>query len=107
MLDRFTLLIAIIANLQSRSMIAMTNMAVMLTLVLVAMLFKYGALWLQAYMSGTKVSLVSLVGMTLRRVPEPTIVTAKIMVRQAELGFSQQRSLRTEQFEAHFWPAVT
>ena len=41
--------------------------------------FTYGKIWLQAYMSGADVSLVSLVGMGFRQVNPRIIITAKVM----------------------------
>ena len=55
----------------------------MFALLLVAALVNYGSLWLQAYMSGADVRLLSLIGMSLRQVKPRLIVTAKIMGRQA------------------------
>ena len=93
---------AIVGNLQSQLMIAVYIFVALLLLGLVAMLVNYGALWLQAYMSGAKVTFVSLVGMTLLRIKSSTIVNAKIMAKQAGLGASQQDSLRTDRLEAHY-----
>ncbi len=65
-------------------------------------LIKYGALWLQAYSSGARVSLASLIGMTFRQVPSSTIVTAQIMFKQAGLETTQPHLPETRQLEAHF-----
>jgi uncharacterized protein YqfA (UPF0365 family) len=93
---------ATIANLQSQLTLATIIVAALLILGLAAVLVNYGALWLQAYMSGASVTFVSLIGMTFRRVQSREIVTAKIMAKQAGLGFAQQQNLRTERLEAHF-----
>jgi uncharacterized protein YqfA (UPF0365 family) len=43
----------------------------------------YGKLWFQAYMSNARVSMLSLVGMSLRQVNARVILQAKIMAMQA------------------------
>ena len=62
----------------------------------------YGALWLQAYMSGADVSAISLIGMILRQVKPRMIVTAKIMGRQAGLNIDRHHGMSTARLEAHF-----
>lgn len=76
--------------------------AVLLSLLLVAALIKYGALWFQAYMCGADVSLLSLIGMSLRQVKPGMIVTAKIMGQQAGLNINRQQGMSTARLEAHF-----
>jgi uncharacterized protein YqfA (UPF0365 family) len=73
-----------------------------LSLLLVAALVKYGALWFQAYMCSADVSLLSLIGMSLRQVKPGMIVTAKIMGRQAGLNINRQQGMSTARLEAHF-----
>lgn len=51
---------------------------VLFAMAFVATFVYYGALWFQAYMSGADVSMLSLVGMSLRQVKPRMIVTAKI-----------------------------
>ena len=71
-------------------------------LLLMAGAGRYGALWFQAYMSGADVSVMSLIGMSLRQVKPSMIVTAKIMGRQAGLNIDRQRGMSTARLEAHF-----
>ncbi|MCI0492622.1 MAG: flotillin-like protein FloA [Planctomycetes bacterium] len=59
-------------------------------------LFNYGKLWLQAFMSNAHVSMVGLIGMSLRQVHTRTIVEAKIMAMQAGVDIS------TPRLEAHY-----
>ena len=54
--------------------------------VVVIVLISYGKLWVQAVMSNAHVSLLSLIGMSLRQVHARTIVEAKIMANQAAVG---------------------
>jgi uncharacterized protein YqfA (UPF0365 family) len=64
--------------------------------------FYYGALWIQAYMCDADVRMMSLIGMSLRRVKPGMIVTAKIMGSQAGLNIDRQRGMSTASLEAHF-----
>ncbi len=71
-------------------------------LVMLILFFIYGGLWFQAYMSDARVSIWSLVGMSLRQVDARLIVKAKIMARQAGLGKAQEIGITTRRLEAHF-----
>lgn len=62
----------------------------------------FSLLWIPAYMSSADVSFLSLVGMSLRRVPTGMIVRAKIMARQAGLNIDRNSGISTERLEAHF-----
>ena len=74
--------------------------ASLLAFLLVAV--KYGRLWLQARMSSTDVTLVSLIGMSLRNVNPTTIVTAQVMASQAGITISHGRGTSTSFLEAHY-----
>ena len=76
--------------------------AVLFALLLVAVTFFYGALWLQAYLTGADVRVASLIGMSFRQVKPGMIVTAKIMGRQAGLNIDRVQGMSTERLEAHF-----
>ncbi len=54
------------------------------------------SLWVQAVTSGAPVSIISLIGMRLRKVPPSVIVGARITAAKAGLG------LTTDQLEAHY-----
>ncbi|MDO5553949.1 MAG: flotillin-like protein FloA [Planctomycetia bacterium] len=64
--------------------------------------FAYGKLWFQGYMSGAQVSLLSLLGMSLRKVNARLIVQAKIMLKQAGLAISGKSGITTRRLEAHY-----
>ena len=66
------------------------------------MLLNYGGLWFQAYMSRANVSLLSLIGMSFRRVNSRVIVQAKIMATQAGIGREDRTSITTRRLEAHY-----
>ncbi len=76
--------------------------AILVALVMSLVLFHYGTLWIQAYMSGADVRMMSLIGMSFRRVKPRLIVTAKIMGRQAGLSIDRQLGMSTARLEAHF-----
>ena len=62
----------------------------------------YGKLWFRAYMSDARVSIMSLIGMTLRQVNAQEIVQAKIMALQAGLGTDPKSGITTRRLEAHY-----
>ncbi len=76
--------------------------ALLFVLFVVAVVFFYGALWLQAYMTGADVTVASLIGMSFRQVNPSMIVTAKIMGRQAGLSIDRVSGMSTEHLEAHY-----
>ena len=65
-------------------------------LFLLLLLFKYGWLYIQALASGAPVSLIQLVGMTLRRVKARIIVESRIMAKKAGI------EIDTPLLEAHY-----
>lgn len=75
---------------------------VMFVLVVVIILMAYGNLWLRAYMSNARVSILSLIGMTFRQVNATTIVNAKIMAMQSGVGSDPRNNITTARLEAHY-----
>ncbi len=71
-------------------------------LIMVVIVFNFGSIWLQAYMSNARVSFVTLLGMKLRQVNLRTIVDAKIMAMQAGVGTDPHTGITTKRLEAHF-----
>ena len=69
---------------------------VIIALVVVGIFMHFLGVWIRALMSGAKVSLWSLVGMKLRRVPPAMIVDARISLVKAGL------LLETDEMEAHY-----
>ena len=67
-----------------------------LAVTLVGIFFYFLGVWIRALMSGARVSIWSLVGMKLRRVPPTLIVDARIRLVKAGLN------LPTDDLEAHF-----
>lgn len=67
-----------------------------------AMLMLYGNIWFQAYMSNARVSMLSLVGMSLRQVNARVIVQSKIMAMQAGIANEPGAGISTRRLEAHY-----
>ena len=67
-----------------------------LLLLLVVVLLKFLNLWIQAYMSGTRIGLFQLVGMSLRKVNPTVIVRGAISATQAGLP------INVKDLEAHY-----
>jgi uncharacterized protein YqfA (UPF0365 family) len=76
--------------------------AALLLFVIVMVILAYGKLWLQAYMSRSRVSFINLIGMTLRQVRALTIVQAKIKAMQAGIGMDPRTGITTARLEAHY-----
>jgi uncharacterized protein YqfA (UPF0365 family) len=70
--------------------------ACVIGLVVLILIFNFGALWLRAYLSGARVSLINLVGMRLRQVSPSVIVNTLIMATKAGLA------LDVDKLEAHY-----
>src|SRR5438045_2040085 len=64
-------------------------------LVVFAILFNFIGLYIRAYVSRAKVTLVDLIGMRLRRVPAVAIVNARIQASRAGINVS------TQEMESH------
>ncbi len=73
-----------------------------LAVVLVAAFMTYGKLWIQSYMSGADIKMISLIGMGFRKVRPGVIVTAKIMAAQAGLDINRKTGISTARLEAHY-----
>lgn len=72
-----------------------------LVLGLVGVFISYGAIWLQAFMSGAPVSFANLIGMSLRQVKPSLIVRARVMAAQAGLISNLKAGVSTGQLETH------
>ena len=70
--------------------------AIAVALFFVLFLFAYGRLWIQAMSSGVHVSLLTLIGMTLRKVSASVIVNQQINAHKAGLPIVR------DQMEAHY-----
>ena len=71
-----------------------------LGLIVVLLMAKYFNLWIQAKFSEAKVTLIELVGMSLRKVNPNIIVRSKIMAIQS--GLTERDGLTTRGLEAHY-----
>ncbi len=71
-------------------------------LIILTVIWIYGGLWFQAFMSGADITLASLVGMGLRGVNPRMIVNAKVMAAQSGMGIDRRSGISTSRLEAHF-----
>ena len=76
--------------------------AIVLAIIVAAIVINYGGIWFRAYMSSANVSLLSLIGMSFRRVDTRIIVQGKIMAVQAGIGKETQTGISTRRLEAHY-----
>ncbi len=75
---------------------------VLIGIVMFFAMASYFKLWLQAYMSNARVSMLSLIGMGLRQVNSRVIVEGKIMAMQAGVGTDPTTGITTKRLEAHY-----
>jgi len=66
----------------------------------------YGNIWFQAYMSNARVSMLSLVGMSLRQVNARVIVQSKIMAMQAGIANDPSAGITLGGWRRITWPAA-
>ena len=78
------------------------GVAALFAVVVALVIFMYGGIWFQAYMSNANVSILSLIGMTFRRVNARVIVHGKIMAMQAGIGPERETGVTTRRLEAHY-----
>jgi len=76
--------------------IALIVVGCLIALVLFFLMFGFLSLWIQAWFSGAKVSLLDLIGMRLRKVDPRVIVYSRIRAVKAGLD------VRTDQLETHY-----
>jgi uncharacterized protein YqfA (UPF0365 family) len=81
---------------------ALIALAVLVLGTMLIVFFLYGGIWFQAYMSNSQVSLLSLIGMSLRQVNARLIVQTKIMAMQAGIGNDPTTGITTRRLEAHY-----
>ncbi len=82
--------------------IPVARCVIVLLFALVVTFIAYGKLWFQAYMSNARVSMFSLIGMSLRQVNARQIVTAKIMAMQSGIATDPRSGITTRRLEAHY-----
>ncbi|MCL2305410.1 MAG: flotillin-like protein FloA [Planctomycetaceae bacterium] len=76
--------------------------ALIFLVVVGAILFFYGPLWFQGFMSGARISPFSLIAMSLRKVNSRLIMQAKIMAKQSGLPITGPQGITTNRLEAHY-----
>jgi uncharacterized protein YqfA (UPF0365 family) len=83
-------------------MVALAILPILFVFMFAIMLLAYGKLWFQAYMSNARVSMLSLIGMSLRQVNARVILQGKIMALQAGVGSDPHTGITTRRLEAHY-----
>ena len=73
---------------------------IVFAIVVVSILVNYFGIWFRAYMSSANISLLSLIGMSFRRVDARIIVQGKIMAVQAGIGQEKNTGVTTRRLEA-------
>lgn len=76
--------------------------AAVISLIAVIVMWNFGSLWFQAWMSNADVKMGSLVGMYFRQVRPQVIVNAKIMAAQSGLDIDSANGITTQRLEAHY-----
>jgi uncharacterized protein YqfA (UPF0365 family) len=69
-------------------------------IVFIAVFINYFRLWIQSVMTGARISILDLLGMTFRKVKPAVIVRSKIMAVQAGLG--ENKGITSKALEAHY-----
>lgn len=80
--------------------IAVGLLMVFFLLVLLVVIWAYGNIWFQAYMSNARIRIWELIGMSFRQVEARKIVQAKIMAMQAGIGGDPVTGITTRRLEA-------
>ena len=86
----------IMGEMPVQAQIAVFIIVGILVLAFLFVILKYGSLWIQAWVSGARVSFLDLIGMTFRKVNARTIVVSRIMASKAGLELS------SSQLESHY-----
>lgn len=68
-----------------------------IAIIILSIIGKFISLWFQAFVSGTPISLINIIGMSLRKIPPRIIVNARINAYKAGL-----KSLEVNDLETHF-----
>lgn len=83
-------------------LLAVVSVALVVALVVIGAIAKWGSYWLQAYFANADVSFASLIAMTLLGLDLKTIVNAKVMGRQAGLRIDHgSGGMTTQRLQAH------
>ncbi len=89
-------------ELSSAIIIAVIAIIGFFVLGLIISFLAFGAMWIQAFAAGARVSMPSLIGMYFRQLRAQVIVQAKIMAAQAGLDITSRNGITTQRLEAHF-----
>jgi uncharacterized protein YqfA (UPF0365 family) len=96
-----TILFSEIQFAQAATLFAIAVGGLVVFFIIIAFAF-YGSLWVQAYMSGAQVSMISLISMSLMKVSSRVVVQAKIMAKQSGLPITGALGITTRRLVAHY-----
>ncbi|MDR1290812.1 MAG: flotillin-like protein FloA [Planctomycetaceae bacterium] len=96
-----TIIFAEIQFTQALIFFAVAVCALAVFLIFIAVVF-YGSLWVQAYAAGAKISMFSLISMSLMKIRSRHVVQAKIMAKQSGLPISDPDGITTRRLVAHY-----
>jgi len=85
-----------LAAVENPVRIGLIVIGLIIGLAFLLLILAYGRLWLQAWLSGARVTIAELIGMTLRKVNARSIVLSRITAVQAGLDLSQR------ELESHY-----
>ncbi|MDR2641781.1 MAG: flotillin-like protein FloA [Planctomycetaceae bacterium] len=96
-----TLIFAEIQFLQATIFFLIAVSVLIAFLIFIAIAF-YGSLWLQAFAAGARISIFSLISMSLMKIRSRLIVQAKIMAKQSGLPITGTEGITTRRLVAHY-----
>jgi uncharacterized protein YqfA (UPF0365 family) len=88
------------ANFWAMVAVVFAVIVLFILLIIVAVFANYFRLWIQSFLTGAKISIFDLIGMTFRKVNKDVIVKSKIMAVQA--GLDEDQGLTSKALEAHY-----
>ncbi len=89
-----------LGNLGAMVAVVVAVIVLFILLIIVAVFANYFRLWIQSFLTGAKISIFDLIGMTFRKVNKDVIVKSKIMAVQA--GLDEDQGLTSKALEAHY-----
>ncbi len=88
-------------EIPSGVIVVLVLIGILVSIAILAIMINFGALWLQAQVSGVRIGFTSLIGMSLRQVKASDVVRALIMGKQAGLSMDGRVGMNAARLEAH------
>jgi uncharacterized protein YqfA (UPF0365 family) len=89
------------ANLYAMIAVVVAVIVLFILLIIVAVFANYFRLWIQSFLTGARITIWDLIGMTFRKVNKDVIVKSKIMAVQAGLD-EDDHGITSKALEAHY-----